>query len=547
MVTPTFQDAVALHGEGKFKEAAAAYREVLAAGEHFGATYNLSLLYAAAGRYDEALPLATAAIRLSPESAQAQDHLGGLLVHLGRPGAAIGHFREAVRLQPNFAQACNNLGAALQAINNIAESIRWFERAIELLPEYADAHANLGTSLAMSERFEEARSHFDSVIRSNPQDPTIYEKIGSAAVMKGDLSEGMRAYARGLEIDPRRGALYRLLANAKRLPEDDPYFSAMERLGDERQTLSLDQQLELHFALGKAYMDNARYDRSISHFLSGNSIKRRFVWYDEAATIASLAGIAHAFSAEGIRALEGFGDPSRVPIFIVGMPRSGTTLVEQILASLPGVHGAGELETFPSAVAEVLPVQQKLTPETLRALGARYVRDVMAMAPDALRVTDKMPANFRFVGLIHLALPNARIIHTRRDPVDTCMSCFAQIFRGDQPFAYELAELGRYYRAYERLMDHWRRALPPGVMIEVRYEELVADLESNARRIVAHAGLDWDPACLAFYETQRTVRTASASQVRRPLYKTSVGRWRPYADLLRPLFEALEIPLEATS
>jgi sulfotransferase family protein len=158
-----------------------------------------------------------------------------------------------------------------------------------------------------------------------------------------------------------------------------------------------------------------------------------------------------------------------------------------------------------------------------------------------------MPANFRFVGLIHLALPNARIIHARRDPVDTCLSCFAQHFRGDQPFAYDLAELGRYYRAYERLMDHWRRALPPGVMLEVQYEELVADFETQARSIVAHAGLDWDPNCLAFHETQRSVRTASHSQVRRPLYKTSVGRWRPYANLLRPLFDALEIPIETTS
>jgi hypothetical protein len=241
-----------------------------------------------------------------------------------------------------------------------------------------------------------------------------------------------------------------------------------------------------------------------------------------------------------------------VPLFILGMPRSGTTLVEQILASHSEVFGAGELRTFERSVGGLdgpdgAPASfpegvASLSAEQFRRLGAIYVEGVAPMA-SAQRITDKMPLNFLFIGLIHLALPNARIIHTRRDPVDTCLSCFSTLFTGEHRVAYELGELGRYYRAYERLMAHWRGVLPMGVMLEVTYEDLVADFDREARRIVAHCGLEWEDACFDFHLTRRPVRTASAAQVRQPIYKSSVGRWRPYKHLLRPLLEALAVDL----
>ena len=239
------------------------------------------------------------------------------------------------------------------------------------------------------------------------------------------------------------------------------------------------------------------------------------------------------------------------------MVRSGTTLIEQILASHPRVFGAGELSDLgklainvkaPSSASLAFPeVVGALPDEALRQLGTAYLDAVEAAAPDGARtgarmggrITDKMPGNFPFVGLIHLVLPNARIIHMRRDPIDTCLSCFSILFTNGHLYSYDLAELGHYYRAYEVLMEHWRQVLPAGVMLEVRYENVVADVEREARRVVAHCGLEWDDACLTFYETQRTVRTASALQVRRPIYGTSVGRWRPSAHQLRPLIEAL--------
>ena len=248
-----------------------------------------------------------------------------------------------------------------------------------------------------------------------------------------------------------------------------------------------------------------------------------------------------------LRGKAGLGNPSAAPIFIVGMPRSGTTLIEQILASHPKVFGAGELRemanlagriggadaaAFPEAV-------QALSGEELRRIGEQYVQAVTRLAPGAERITDKMPGNFSLAGLIHLALPNARIIHACRDPRDTAFSCFSLLFSGTLEFTYDLAELGRYYRAYLKLMAHWREVLPQGIMLEVQYEDVVRDLESQARRIIAHCGLEWDDACLSFYKTERSVRTASATQVRQPIYQSSIGRWRLHEEELQPLLREL--------
>jgi hypothetical protein len=245
----------------------------------------------------------------------------------------------------------------------------------------------------------------------------------------------------------------------------------------------------------------------------------------------------------------GEGDPSSLPIFLIGMPRSGTTLVEQILASHPKVHGAGELQLLndiviaagvPGGEAGAFPeFVAAAAPSALRRLGTNYVEGLRRRAASAERVTDKMPSNYYFAGLIHLALPNAKIIHCRRDPVDTCVSCFSKLFSAQQNHTYDLGELGRYYQRYEQLMAHWRRVLPKGRILDIHYEDVVADLEGQARRLVAHCDLAWDPRCLSFHETERQIRTASATQVRQAIYRTAIGRWRHYEKHLEPLIEAL--------
>ena len=262
-----------------------------------------------------------------------------------------------------------------------------------------------------------------------------------------------------------------------------------------------------------------------------------------------LERVKAVFTPELMQQKRSLGDPSDVPVFILGMPRSGTTLTEQMLASHPNIFGAGELRDIATALTEfdrrnhgqapfpeIVPYMSE---PQLRQFGARYVSTIRAFAPTAVRITDKMPGNFVFVGLIHLALPRARIVHTRRDPIDTCLS---KLLPGESQLdwiIHDLGELGRYYRQYEALMEHWRRVLPAGVMLDVQYEELVADFEQQARRIVAYCGLEWDERCLAFHETPRPVRTASATQVRQPIYRSAVGRWRAYEPWLGPLFDAL--------
>jgi Sulfotransferase family len=263
-----------------------------------------------------------------------------------------------------------------------------------------------------------------------------------------------------------------------------------------------------------------------------------------------LARTADIFTAELMQRQAGQGDFSSVPVFIIGMPRSGSSLIEQILASHSRVFGAGEITDFNAAAASLagpggrLPkpfpeIATQMTAEQFRRVGSHYVNGIRPRAPSAERISDKTLGNFLFAGLIHLALPNARIIHARRNPVDTCLSCFSKLFASQMSFTYDLAELGQYYRAYDALMVHWRQVLPAGVMLEVSYEDLVADFEPQARRIVEHCGLQWEEACLRFHTTKRPVKTASATQVREPLYRAAVGRSQSYRALLSPLLDAL--------
>jgi hypothetical protein len=248
-------------------------------------------------------------------------------------------------------------------------------------------------------------------------------------------------------------------------------------------------------------------------------------------------------------ARQGLGSESKVPIFIVGMPRSGSTLVEQILSSHPDVYGAGECDELHQLVASLqcpdgTPLYpdgiEKLPGENLRELGERYLRAMQTLSPQSRYITDKALKNSEHVGLIHLALPNARIIHTRRDPLETCLSCFVHLFSGDLPYTYDLGELGRYWRANDGLMAHWRSVIPSSLFLEITYEALIDDLEGHARRLLAHCGLDWHPACLDFHRNPRPVYTSSATQVRQPIYRSSMQKSKAYGNLLQPLVQALQ-------
>ena len=369
----------------------------------------------------------------------------------------------------------------------------------------------------------------------DPEHIGARNNLGFAPRAIGRIEQAIDLFKKTIAASPRTAArLYYNLASSKRIAASDPDFAAMKRLAKDVGAFELEDQIGLHFALGKAYADVGDHARAFKELAKGNTLKRRqFMGYDEAKVSRRFERISEAFSAGLLRQKAGAGNRSPVPVFIVGMPRSGTSLVEQILASHPKVFGAGERyelgdladaiegkngAEFPEAVAGMSSAE-------LNALGTNYVTAMRALAPDAARIIDKMPGNFFNAGLLHLALPNARIIHTRRDPRNTALSCFSILFALGHAYTYDLGELGRYIAAYQRLMEHWRQVLPDGAMLEVQYEELVGDLETEARRIVEFCGLGWDAACLSFYKTERPVRTASVIQVRQPIYPSSVGRW----------------------
>ena len=501
------------------------------------------------GKFDEAIEAFRQAVRASPGIALNHVYLGALLHERGRLEEAAAAYREAIRLKPDYAEALSNLGTALCDLGRPDEAVRLQREAIRLKPGLATAHGNLGAALYDLGRLEEAVAAYRQAIRLAPDLDFAHGNLGTALVALGQAAEARAALQRAVALAPRNVKHRRYLGEVAPYGAADPRLAALEKLAQDAARLSVDERIELHFSLGKAYDDIGRHADAFRHWRDGNALKRQRIAYNEAATLGGLDRIRSVFTPDRMRAWHKAGQPSPVPVFIIGMPRSGTTLVEQILASHPQAFGAGELKCFETAMQGIRPRFGTATsyPEMVagmidadfHALGARYLAAIEKLAPGAARIVDKLPSNCRVAGLIHLALPNAAIIHATRDPVDTCLSCFSKVFTDKQAHTYDLAELGRYYRNYQKLMAHWERVLPPGRILTVRYEDVVADLEVEARRIIAYCGLDWDPRCLAFHKTERPIRTASALQVRQPIYASAVGRWRAYAPFLRPLLAEL--------
>jgi tetratricopeptide (TPR) repeat protein len=542
---------IALRDLGRLDEAIASYRRAVEIEPGYAeAHYNLGNTLMAASRLDQAIASYQQAIAIKPNYAYAYNNLGNALRQAGRLDEAAASYLRAVEIEPKLAAGYRNLGIVGFESNRFTEAISHYQQALTIDPNYAEAHNDLGNTFRMLGCFDEALAHYNKALAIKPDYAEAHNNLGVAYKMLGRIEEARRACEKAVQLAPRRVLFYAGLADTIRFTDGDRHLAAMERLALDPAMLDSEEQTQLHFALAKAFADLAQHDRSFRHLLEGNALKRQQISYDGTALLEQFDRIRLIFSPALIEQKRGLGDPSAVPIFIIGMPRSGTTLIEQVLASHFRVHGAGELSDFYDAVGRLaaregisLPYPElvcQLTGPNLREIGADYLACVKRLAPSSERITDKMPGNFIATGLIHLALPNARIIHIRRDPIDTCFSCFSTLFAADHPHAYDLGELGRYYRAYAALMGHWRDVLPEGVMIEVQYETLVTDFEPQARRIVAHCGLDWDDGCLAFHRTQRPVQTASMLQVRQPIYQSSIGRWRPYQDWLGPLLVALD-------
>jgi len=501
------------------------------------------------GRLEEAERLYRRVLRENPKNVDALRLLAAIAAGAGREDDAEALLRRAVGLAPDFLLALLDLGRVFKDQDRFAEALECFDRAIALEPSQPQAHYQRAATLARASFTPEAIASYRQSLALRPEHPGALLGLGHALKAVGDYPGAVAAYAACIRASPASGESYWSLANLKTFRFDDTTVAEMERRSGDPDVKD-SSRVNFLFALGKAYEDRGEFDRAFERYRAGNALQRAAVSYDPVQTEVMNDRLLATFTPEFLAARAGAGNPDPAPIFILGLPRSGSTLLEQILASHSQVEGTSELP-YVGRVATSLNRNRAdgiNYPEAMRELGHSHIRalgdDYLAQArmhrrTDAPRFIDKMPNNFPNVGLIALMLPNAKIIDARRHPLDACLSCWRQLFARGQNFTYDLTEIGEYYLQYQRMMDHWADALP-GRVLTVQYEEVVADFEPQVRRLLEFCGLPWEDGCLRFYESDRPVRTPSAEQVRQPIYDRSVGHWTNYEDHLGDLVAVLE-------
>lgn len=500
---------------GRLEESEKALRMAIGARPTYvDAFNNLAMTLWERKQPEEALGVLARSMAIQPDRPEAMIVMASYLLDLGRTKGALYACQRALRNKPDHHGALNLMGRICRDLEDLTGSIEYCRKALDIRSDAPDVLNNLGISL----------------------------------LEIGDLDGATQALSRAAELDPHSIATYINLASAKKFKSGDPEIAVLET-ALQREHLNEDQRLSLHYSLGKAYDDVKEYHKAFEQFMAGATVKRKQLTYDEMPTLRLFDRIKHVFTPKLLEEQAGFGDPNLRPIFIVGMPRSGSTLIEQILASHPEIYGAGEVKYLHQGVLEVdkmfgsavryPELMHLLEHSQLQAIATHYRDNLPELPEGKTRITDKMLTNYYYVGLIYLLFPNARIIHCKRNAVDTCISCYSKMFREDMPYTYDLKEIAHYYQKYSELMDYWKSVLPKSYILEVRYEEVVGNLEQEARKIVAHCDLEWDAACLDFHKTDRPVKTASVTQVRQPLYASSVERWRNYGDLVHPLVAEL--------
>jgi tetratricopeptide (TPR) repeat protein len=527
---------------GPIDRAIPSYRNALAVrAEYPEALGNLATALFLIGDYPAALPHAVRAVVLQPDNPIFATALAMI------EGVIHGHDLALARLDATLAaspDAIPALTAKIYTLRRLERSADALDAARRLAALAPDGRSDelLGICLRDLGRYPEALAAFDAAIARSPAPATALANKAEALINLGDIDDARALLEAALAADPQSVVAWCGISGLRAFSAGDPDLDAMEALLEAPHVSVREDRTLLHFALGRAHLSAGNDERAFAHYAIGNRLHRSAIAYDVAFDELRADAIAAAVDANALRRLAGGPRSPADPIFVIGMPRSGTSLVEQILASVPGVHGAGELAYASAVIQADGPYPQNvrsLDVNAVERMGERYAALVAERAPRDARVVDKMPSNYLFAGLLHVMLPNARIVLCMRDRVDTALSLYTRLFSGRQDFAYDQIEIGRYYRAYERVAEHWRRLLPAHAFHAVAYEDIVTDFEPTVRRLLDFCGLPWAEECRRFHTTRRVVATASRTEVRQPLYRSGLGRARPYERYLEPLLTAL--------
>jgi len=505
---------------------------------------HLAEAYTKLQRWEEAIKAYQTVLAIQVEDVVTIIKLGNVFLAAQLWTQAIPRFEEALARQPDNALVHKNLGSSLHKVGQWHKAIECFEHALSLRPDYIDARIELSEVLRQLGRAEEALVQLEQATDLKPDDANAH--IGLADTLR-DLGQAELAVERleqFLSTRPTCGPAYFHISMIK---PKQALIPVVEKLIS-HPNLSKGNAIYCHFALGNLFRSGKSFDQAFTHFLKANTLERETISYDPKENVQTVDRLIKVYSKRFFQRKQGWGSASELPVFILGMPRSGTTLVEQILSSHPQVHGAGELAAI-HAVEVSIALQLKYAnpyPQCMsifdRAMAeeysARYLQELALHCATTKRVTDKSPGNFLQIGLIKTLFPDARIIHCQRNPLDNCISLFFHYFIGLK-CSFELTELGQYYLDYQRLMSHWQN-LFPGEILNLQYEELVMDQEAVSKQLIDYLGLEWDAKCLDFHNNERVVMTVSNMQVRQPMYKNSMNRWKRYEKHLQPLIEVLQ-------
>jgi Flp pilus assembly protein TadD len=491
----------------------------------------------AEGDFAEAVDLYQRLVELEPRHADALNNLGAAVCKLGRYKEGELHFRQAIAIKPDYPEAYCNLGTLLRWMGDFGGAEVSLRRALKLKPPYVDARVSLGLTLIFLGRLRDATVHLKKALKIAPHHPDALSGMGQIVKLEGRFDEAETRFHSALKVKPKMASVWAALAGIRKMTAaDGDWLKGAQEIAVSG--LAPLEEADIRFAIGKYCDDVHDFEQAFRNYQRANDLLKTVAEsYDRDARTRFVDGLIRVYTHDAMSKEQAGACVSMKPVIVVGMMRSGTSLVEQIIASHPAAKGAGELAFWSDAVsAHEIDLRQSMPSAPMREkLAAAYLRVLPEHCGDALRIVDKAPVNSDHLGPIHSVFPHARIIYMQRDPIDSCLSCYFQQFSIVHNFTMDLNDLAHYYREHQRLMAHWRAVLPPGSILEVPYAELVADPATWTRKILDFLGLEWDDRCLNFHKTKRPVATASTWQVRQKIYKDSVDRWRNYQKFLGPL------------